>query len=127
MSQLGQFAEGRRQGEEALRRATVEGRRSEPLLAPCFLGRLYLTQGDLEAAIRLLERGLALCRAADNWDTGRGAAAGLGYAYALAGRLAEGSALLEEALRDSRRSGALHTAIPFCRVAQRGLSPGGSR
>ena len=98
LSHLGQFAEGRRQGEEALHRHG--GRPQErTLLATCFLGRLYLNQGDLEAAIRMLERGLALSRAADSWDTGRGAAAGLGYAYALAGRLAEGGALLEEALR----------------------------
>ena len=113
LSHLGQFAEGRRQGEEALRHATVEGRGSDLLHATCFLGRLYLNQGDLEAAIRLLERGLALCRAADHWDTGRGTAAGLGYAYALVGRLAEGGALLDEALRDSRRSGVLHLQSLF--------------
>jgi tetratricopeptide (TPR) repeat protein len=72
------------------------------------LGRLYLAQGDLEAAIRVLDQSLALCRAADNWNIGRGTAAGLGYAYALMGRLAEGRALLEEVLRESRRGGALH-------------------
>ena len=76
--------------------------------ATFFLGRLYLAQGGLEATIRVLDQGLALCRAADDWDTGKGAAAGLGYAYALVGHLAEGRALLEEALRESRRSGALH-------------------
>src|SRR5262249_49632404 len=54
------------------------------------------------------DRGLALCRAADDWNNGKGTAASLGYAYALVGRLAEGRALLEEALRESRRSGALH-------------------
>jgi class 3 adenylate cyclase/tetratricopeptide (TPR) repeat protein len=107
LSQLGQFAEGRRQGEEALRRATAEGRGGEPMIAPLGLGRLYLAQGDLEAAIRLLDQGLALCRAADNWNIGRAAAAVLGYACALAGRLAEGRALLEEALRESHRIGAL--------------------
>jgi tetratricopeptide (TPR) repeat protein len=107
LSQLGQFAEGRRHGEEALRRATAEGRGIEPMIAPQCLGRLYLAQGDLEAAIRVLDRGLALCRAADNWDNGRGIAASLGYACALVGRLAEGRAFLEEALRESRRMGAL--------------------
>jgi tetratricopeptide (TPR) repeat protein len=70
------------------------------------LGHLYLAQGDLEAAIRVLDRGLTLCRAADNWDAGRAIAAALGSACALAGRLAEGRALLEEALRESRRIGA---------------------
>jgi class 3 adenylate cyclase/tetratricopeptide (TPR) repeat protein len=108
LSHLGQFAEGRRQGEEALGHATAEGRRVEPMHASFFLGRLYLAQGDLEATIRVLDQGLALCRAADNWEIGRGTAASLGYAYALVGRLAEGRALLEEALRESRRSGALH-------------------
>jgi predicted ATPase/class 3 adenylate cyclase len=107
LSQLGQFAEGRRQGEEALRHATAEGRGNEPMMATCFLGRLYLAQGDLEAAIRVLDQSLALCRAADDWNIGRGTAAGLGYAYALVGRLAEGRALLEEVLRESRHSGVL--------------------
>jgi tetratricopeptide (TPR) repeat protein len=107
LSHLGQFPEGRRHGEEAIRRATVEGRRNEPIVAHWGLGSLYLAQGDLAAAIRLLDQGLAFCRAADNWDTGRSAAASLGYAYALAGRHAEGRALLEEALRESRRIGVL--------------------
>jgi len=56
----------------------------------------------------MLDRGLALCRAADNWDGGKAIAASLGYASALAGRLTEGRELLEEALRESRRIGALH-------------------
>jgi tetratricopeptide (TPR) repeat protein len=107
LSILGQFAEGRHHGEEVLRRATAEGRGSEPVLAHSWLGRLYLAQGDLEAAIRVLDQGLALCRATDNWDAMRVIAASLGYAYALVGRLAEGRALLEEALREGSRMGAL--------------------
>jgi tetratricopeptide (TPR) repeat protein len=113
LSHLGQFAEGRYQGEEALRHATAEGRSDEPMVATCYLGRLYLAQGDLEAAIRVLDQSLVLCRAADNWNVGRGTAAGLGYAYALVGRLAEGRALLDEALRESHRSGALHAQSGF--------------
>ena len=108
LSHLGQFTEGRRHGEEALRLATVEGRGTEPMFAHGCLGRLYLAQGDLAAAIRLLDRSLSLCRAADNWDVGRPIAAALGYACALVGRLAEGRALLEEALREGSRMGALH-------------------
>jgi len=105
LSHLGQFAEGRRQGEEALRHAMAESRQNEPMLATCYLGRLYLAQGDLEAAIHVLDQSLVLCRAADNWNVGRGTAAGLGYAYALVGRLAEGHALLEEALRGNAGAG----------------------
>jgi tetratricopeptide (TPR) repeat protein len=54
----------------------------------------------------MLDRGLARCHTADNRDWGRPIAAGLGYASALAGHLAEGRALLEEALREGIRTGA---------------------
>jgi tetratricopeptide (TPR) repeat protein len=95
---LGAFAEGRRHGEEALRLATRAGRATLPVLAHTYLGLLYLVQGDLEPAIRVLEPGLALCQAsgARNWL--RQLAGGLGYAYALRGRLTEGRTLLEEAI-----------------------------
>jgi class 3 adenylate cyclase/tetratricopeptide (TPR) repeat protein len=106
LSELGQFSEGRRYGEEALRLATVEGRGTESMFAHNALGRLYLDQGDLEAAIRLLDQSLALCRAAEIWNARRGIAAALGYALALVGRLAKGRALLEEALREGFRMGA---------------------
>jgi len=107
LSRLGQFAEGQRHGEEALRRATVAGIGMGSMTAHFCLGRLYLVQGDLEAAIRVLDRGLTLCRATANREIGLSTAAPLGYASALAGRTAEGRALLEEALRESRRIGTL--------------------
>ena len=66
MSALGAFAEGRRHGEEALRLAPLAGRGQTPIAAHGCLGHLYLTQGDLAHAIRVLERGLALCRASGN-------------------------------------------------------------
>ena len=107
LSELGAFAEGRRYGEEALRLATLEGRGAIPSSVHGCLGCLYLTKGDLEHAIRVLEQGLALCRASGNRDWLRGIAAGLGYASALQGRLAEGRALLEEAISESIRTGGL--------------------
>jgi tetratricopeptide (TPR) repeat protein len=60
--------------------------------------------------MRVLEQGLALCEGA-GYRSGffRVVAAGLGYAYALQGRLAEGRTLLEEGIRDSRRTGALQS------------------
>ncbi|HLB78370.1 MAG TPA: tetratricopeptide repeat protein, partial [Candidatus Dormibacteraeota bacterium] len=127
LSALGAFAEGRRHGEEALRLATLEGRGSTPIVVHCFLGELYLAQGDLEHAIRVLEQGLALCRASGNRNWLRMTAAGLGYASALQGRLAEGRALLEEGISESLRTGTLGNRSrcvawlsEVCRLAGRG-------
>jgi predicted ATPase len=105
---LGAFDEGRRHGEEALRLATTEGRGDAPIIAHACLGRLYLAQGDLEPAIRVLEQGLALCRASGDLTYTRAMASGLGTALALQGRLAEGGVLLEEAITGGFRAGALH-------------------
>jgi tetratricopeptide (TPR) repeat protein len=131
LSALGAFAEGRRYGEEALRLTTLEGRGLTPLTAHGCLGTLYLAQGDLEHASRVLEQGLALCRASGNRSWLRAIAAGLGYASALQGRLAEGHALLEEAISESLRTGGLHGQASrvawlseVCRLAGRGEEAG---
>ena len=104
---LGAFAEGRRHGEEALRLATLAGRGATPIIAHGSLGHLYLAQGDLEPAIRVLDQGLTLSRASGNRTWVRITTAGLSYAAVLQGRLAEGHALLEEAIREDIRMGAL--------------------
>jgi class 3 adenylate cyclase/tetratricopeptide (TPR) repeat protein len=105
LSALGAFTEGRHHGEEALRLATLEGREAALTMAHGCLGGLYLVQGDLEHAIRVLEPGLALCRASGDRAWLPGIVASLGYAAVLQGRLAEGCALLEEAIREESRMG----------------------
>ena len=127
LSALGAFAEGRRHGEEALHHATRAGRGDTAIIAHAHLGSLYLVQGDLERAIGVLEQGLALCRASDNRNDLRGIVATLGYATALQGRLAEGRALLEEAISESICTGGLQgnaTRVArlseVCRLAGRG-------
>ena len=107
LSVLGAFAEGRRHGEEALRLATLAGRGNTPIIAHCDLGHLYLAQGDLEHAVRMLEQGLALCHASGNRASFLAIAADLGAASALQGRLVEGRALLEEAISEGVRTGGL--------------------
>jgi tetratricopeptide (TPR) repeat protein len=107
LSTLGAFAEGRRHGEGALRLALLEGQENIPVVAHGCLGAVYLAQGDLEPAIRVFEQDLALCRASGDRNWARVMATGLGYVYALQGRLAEGRTLLEEALSESIDMGAL--------------------
>jgi class 3 adenylate cyclase/DNA-binding winged helix-turn-helix (wHTH) protein/tetratricopeptide (TPR) repeat protein len=131
LGQLGAFAEGRRHGEEALRLATLEGRGAAPVIVHGCLGLLYLAQGDLEHAIRVLEQDLVLCRASDHRTWLRPIVAGLGYASALQGRLAEGRALLEEAISESISTGALQDRSLWvaqlsevCRLAGRGEEAG---
>jgi tetratricopeptide (TPR) repeat protein len=94
------------------------------------LGLLYLAKGDLEHAIRVLEQGLALCRASGNRSNLRPIAGGLGSAYALQGRLAEGRALLEEGISESIRMGARQRPrwvawlSEVCRLTGRGEEAG---
>jgi DNA-binding winged helix-turn-helix (wHTH) protein/tetratricopeptide (TPR) repeat protein len=103
---LGAFAEGRRHAEEALRLARLDGREAIQIIPHMCLGLLSLAQGDMAQAIRVLEQGVTLCRINDRTNI-RPTMAGLGFAVALHGHLAEGRALLEEALSESRRLGAL--------------------
>src|SRR5712691_6133768 len=77
------------------------------MVAYALLGELYLAQGDLEHAIQVLQPGLALCRASGDRTWLRSIAAGLGSAFALQRRLAEGHALLEEAISEGISTGGL--------------------
>jgi tetratricopeptide (TPR) repeat protein len=109
---LGEFAEGRRHGEEAVRLAgdfMMDGQwhGDAPISVHACLGSLYLAQGDLEAAIRVFEEGLALCHATGNSAPLGAIVGGLSEAHAHTGRLVEGLARLEEARRDDLRTGAL--------------------
>jgi tetratricopeptide (TPR) repeat protein len=107
LSTLGAFAESRRHGEEALRLATLTGHGNTSIIVRGCLGLLYLAQGDLEHASQIFDQGLALCQTSGNRDWLTGIVAGLGYAAVLQGRLAEGRALLEEAIGVAIRTGGL--------------------
>jgi tetratricopeptide (TPR) repeat protein len=122
---MGAFTEGRRHAEEALRLATLEGRGATPMIVHAFSSRLYLEQGDWAHTIRVCDQGLALSRASGNRNMLPIIVAGLGYAAALQGRLADGCALLEEAVREGISTGArraVHWAwlSEACRRAGRG-------
>ena len=96
LAQVGAFAEGWTLGTEAVRIAEAGKSPYSLVMAYQSSGILSLSQGDFDHAIAVLERGLDLCRSRnlENWFYGL--AATLGYAYALAGRLAEALPLLEQ-------------------------------
>jgi tetratricopeptide (TPR) repeat protein len=81
LSERGEFREGQRLGEEAVRLAVEDGRAVLPQIAHGCLGDLYLTKGDWAAAIRVLEAGRALSRASDDRDWSEIISAYLGLAY----------------------------------------------
>jgi tetratricopeptide (TPR) repeat protein len=62
------------------------------------IGFAYLRKEDVGAAIAVLERGLERCRVADIPVQFPLVASALGLAYVLSGRVAEGTALLEQAV-----------------------------
>src|SRR5262249_46088345 len=100
----GQFAEGIAAGEEAIRIAEAANRPTTLVLALSALGGLLVSKGDLERAIPLLERAMAVSRA---FEIALGFSASLGAlarAYALADRVAEAISLAEQAVNESVRS-----------------------
>src|SRR2546428_4827509 len=98
LAMLGEFNEGISHGRTGLRLAEQDQYPFNLVQAGSTLGVLYLARGDVHSAIALLERMLALHRAHGIVDWLSSTAAGLGSAYALAGRVAEAFPLLEEAV-----------------------------
>jgi tetratricopeptide (TPR) repeat protein len=103
--ELGEFAEAMARAEEAARIARELD--DSPSLVPAHrsLGLVLLRRGDVERAIPPLEQAVELCRVIPARYFLDVSAAHLGYAYALAGRLPEGVAVMEAALADSEATG----------------------
>ena len=98
LADRGKFEQGIVRGQEAIRLAESLDHPHSLGWALWTLARVHMIRGDSSEAVRLLERGLAVCR---EWNLAlfvlqhTGA---LGYAYALSGRAADGIPLLEDAL-----------------------------
>ena len=127
LSALGAFAEGQRHGEEALRLATLAGRGATPIIAHGCLGHLYLAQGDLEHAIRVLEQGLALCRASGERTWLRSDLGGPGLCRCAPGAPRGGARAAGGGDQGRHQHGRAARSGPPSRLAQRGLSSGGRR
>jgi tetratricopeptide (TPR) repeat protein len=103
--ELGEFAEAMARAEEAGRIAREVDHAFSLVYAYRSLGLVPLRRGDPRQAIPPLERAVELCRIIPAPPLFDVAAAHLGYAYALSGRLPEGVALMEAALADPAVTG----------------------
>jgi class 3 adenylate cyclase/tetratricopeptide (TPR) repeat protein len=103
LSQLGRFDEAIGHAETAVQIAEAADHPTTLHTGLFGLGLAHLRRGDLPRAIRVLERGLDLCR---TWQFAPGTlqfAATLGAAYALAGRADEALPLIAGAVEVFRR------------------------
>ena len=98
LAELGELAEVIVVGQEALRIAESAGHSYSEVWARAGLGYAHLRHGDFAAATRVLEPGLALCRATELRFALPFVATFLGSAYLWSGRTADGVPLLEEAV-----------------------------
>jgi tetratricopeptide (TPR) repeat protein len=96
LAEQGSFAAGRQYATEGRQIAETAGHANSLAIACLGLGRLALNAGDLPQAMAVLEHGLHLCQSAQIGLLFSATAAGLGLAYALAGRVAEALPLLAE-------------------------------
>jgi tetratricopeptide (TPR) repeat protein len=98
LAERGVFDEGDAHGHEAVRIAEALDHPFSIAGACLSLAHVHGVRGQLNQAIRLLERALALCR---EWNIAAHtpiAMAALGHVYAWSGRIAEGVAHLQQAL-----------------------------
>jgi DNA-binding NtrC family response regulator/tetratricopeptide (TPR) repeat protein len=98
-AELGDFAEGAARGEEALRIAEDLGQPFSIGLASIGLGASHTQQGDVQAGIPVLERGLELCRARSIPLWLPMLTALLGYAYLIDGKAPAAIDTLERAVQ----------------------------
>src|SRR5438445_3204 len=113
LTELGEFEDGARIGREGLRIAEAVDHPFTLATAHAGIGSLYVRQGNLEAGIPILERGLDLCR---TWKLSLWfppVASALGVGYSLSGRVADAVPLLERAVEQSEgmRLGGWHWRV----------------
>jgi len=101
LSELGEFREGTRYGEEAIGIADSANQMYSRAMARFALGFLYLAQGEPERATGVLEPGLAIQESGELLALRVMFLAALGHARTLAGRPAEALTLLEQSVEAS--------------------------
>jgi len=125
LAELGEFAEAIERGEEGMRIAE-ELDHPPSFAAMCLgLGIVHMRRDDLDRAIPVLERGMAVGRRWSIFVYVFTLAAAVGRAYALTGRVHEGLALVTESVSDAKsRVAALGHAVRVAWLAEAHLAAG---
>lgn len=97
LADIGEFDEGVRHGQDALKMAETFGQPFSLARTLNDLGYLYCVRGDVNRSVPVLERALALWSERNLRISSPVTMGFLGYAYALSGRVSEGLSLLQEA------------------------------
>lgn len=115
LAEQGRFAEAFARGEEATRLAEALDHPYSLAFALWCAARPHIVRGDFGDAVRLLERGVALSRERSLMFLSVLTTMGLGYGYALSGRIDEAIALLKQALKgdEATREEAM---LPLCLI-----------
>jgi len=98
LAERGVFDEGDAHGQEAIRIAEALDHPFSVVVGCLKLAYLKSVRGELNQAVRLLERAVALCREWNITSQTPIAMASLGHVYAWSGRIAEGVSWLQQAL-----------------------------
>jgi tetratricopeptide (TPR) repeat protein len=111
LAELGSFAEAIDRGREAVRIAEAIDRPWDLLAAYRGISLPYLSKGEIQTAIPLLERCLGLCQVWEISGWFAVIAAQLGYAYALSGQMSQALPLLEQAVGQSPARSVYHARL----------------
>jgi class 3 adenylate cyclase/tetratricopeptide (TPR) repeat protein len=104
-AQLGCFADGRTNAEAAIKIAEESNHAYSLAYSHLSLGFLLLVKGDIDQAIRALERSREICESSDIRVLMTHVGSNLGYAYALKGQLDRAMPLMERADEQSELIG----------------------
>jgi tetratricopeptide (TPR) repeat protein len=124
LAQLGRFQEAVARAEQALHLAESMDQPYSLVMGHRAMGSVNLMKGKLQTAIPSLERALDICQTAKLSLVFDGTASALGYAYAVAGRLADGISLLDQAVQHPAATGTTHHALFMSRLGEAYLMAG---
>jgi class 3 adenylate cyclase/tetratricopeptide (TPR) repeat protein len=124
LTEVGRFADAMERAREALRIAEAANDPTSLVYSSRSVGLVHLRRGEIDRALPALERAAEVCRIANLPALFDITNSFLGYAYALAGRLAEAVPLLEGAQANPATTGRANHPLLLAYLAEARLLAG---